>query len=60
MNEAIYEFVGDWSQEVERTLGAEGALDAEPLERFESIMERTIESFRRARPAGCGRRSWNC
>ena len=46
MNQAIYEFVGDWSQEVERTLGAEGALDAEPLERFESIMERTIESFR--------------
>ena len=45
MNQAIYEFVGDWSQEVERTLGAEGALDAEPLKRFESIMERTIESF---------------
>jgi len=46
MNEAIYEFVGDWSQEVERALGAEGALDAEPLQRFESIMERTIESFK--------------
>ena len=45
MNQAIYEFVGDWSQEVERALGAEGALDAEPLKRFESIMERTIESF---------------
>jgi hypothetical protein len=45
MNQAIYEFVGDWSEEVERALGADGALDAEPLKRFESIMERTIESF---------------
>jgi len=46
MNQAIYEFVGDWSDELERALGAEGALDAEPLRRFESIMGRTIESFR--------------
>jgi AcrR family transcriptional regulator len=46
MNQAIYEFVGDWSEEVERALSAERALDAEPLKRFESIMGRTIESFR--------------
>jgi AcrR family transcriptional regulator len=45
MNQAIYEFVGEWSDEVERALSAEGALDAEPLQRFESIVERTIESF---------------
>ena len=45
MNQAIYEFVGEWGDEVERALSAEGALDAEPLQRFESIMERTIESF---------------
>ena len=45
MNQAIYEFVGEWGDEVERALGAEGALDAEPLKRFESIMGRTIESF---------------
>jgi AcrR family transcriptional regulator len=45
MNQAIYEFVGEWSDEVQRALGAEGALDAEPLKRFESIMGRTIESF---------------
>ena len=45
MNQAIYEFVGEWGDEVERALSAEGALDAEPLPRFESIMERTIESF---------------
>ena len=45
MNQAIYEFVGEWGDEVERALSAEGALDAEPLKRFESIMARTIESF---------------
>ena len=45
MNQAIYEFVGEWGDEVERALGAEGALDAEPLKRFESVMGRTIESF---------------
>ena len=45
MNQAIYEFVGEWGDEVERALGAVGTLDAEPLKRFESIMQRTIESF---------------
>ena len=46
MNQAIYEFVGEWADEVERALGAEGAPDTEPLlQRFESVMERTIESF---------------
>src|SRR5215472_16786459 len=45
MNQAIYEFVGEWGDEVQRALSAEGALDAEPLRRFESVMARTIESF---------------
>jgi AcrR family transcriptional regulator len=45
MNQAIYEFVGEWGEEAARALSAEGALDAEPLKRFESIMGRTIESF---------------
>jgi AcrR family transcriptional regulator len=45
MNQAIYEFVGEWGEEVQRAVSSEGALDAEPLERFESIMGRTIESF---------------
>ena len=45
MNQAIYEFVGEWGDEVQRALGAEGAPDAEPLKRFESVMGRTIESF---------------
>jgi len=46
MNQAIYEFVGEWGEEVERALSVEGAADAEPLKRFESILGRTIESFR--------------
>jgi len=45
MNQAIYEFVGEWSEEVERALSAEGEQDGEPLKRFESIMGRTIDSF---------------
>jgi AcrR family transcriptional regulator len=53
MNQAVYESVGEWAEEVERALAAEGALDAEPLRRFESIMERTIESF-----GGSGRGLW--
>jgi AcrR family transcriptional regulator len=53
MNQAIYELIGEWGEEVERALSAEGALDAEPLRRFESIMERTIESF-----SGPGRGLW--
>jgi AcrR family transcriptional regulator len=53
MNQAIYELIGEWGEEVERALTAEGALDAEPLRRFESIMQRTIESF-----SGPGRGLW--
>src|SRR5215472_3439456 len=53
MNQAVYESIGDWAEEVERALAAEGALDAEPLRRFESIMGRTIESF-----GGSGRGLW--
>ena len=45
MNQAIYEFVGEWGEEVQRALSAEGELAAEPLERFETIMGRTSESF---------------
>jgi AcrR family transcriptional regulator len=45
MNQAVYESIGDWSDELRRSLSAEGGLDAGALRRFESIMERTIESF---------------
>jgi AcrR family transcriptional regulator len=53
MNQAIYELIGEWGDEVARALTAEGALDADPVRRFESIMERTIESFN-----GPGRGLW--
>jgi AcrR family transcriptional regulator len=46
MNQAIYELVGQWGEEAERALGAQGELAAEPSRRFESIMERAMESFR--------------
>jgi AcrR family transcriptional regulator len=45
LNQAIYELVAEWGEEVKRALSADGALDAEPLRRFESIMERAIKSF---------------
>ena len=45
MNQAIYEAIGDWGEEVERALSEEGVPTDDPLRRFESIMERTIASF---------------
>ena len=45
MNQAVYDSIGDWADEVERALSAAGDLAAPPLRRFESVMERTIESF---------------
>ncbi|HEU5333777.1 MAG TPA: helix-turn-helix domain-containing protein [Actinocrinis sp.] len=45
MNQAVYDSIGDWADEVERALSAAGDLAAPPLRRFESVMERTIASF---------------
>jgi AcrR family transcriptional regulator len=45
MNQAIYEAIGDWGEEVERALSEEGVPTDDPLRRFESIMDRTITSF---------------
>jgi AcrR family transcriptional regulator len=45
MNQAVYESVGEWADQVQRALTDEGALDADPLRRFESVMGQTIESF---------------
>jgi AcrR family transcriptional regulator len=53
MNQAIYESIGEWGEEVQRALTAQGAGDGEPLRRFESIMGQTIESF-----SGPGRGLW--
>jgi AcrR family transcriptional regulator len=53
MNQAVYELIGEWGEELQRALTAEGALDGDMLRRFESIMGRTIESF-----GGPGRGLW--
>jgi AcrR family transcriptional regulator len=45
MNQAVYESVAEWADRVQHVLTAEGAEDAEPLRRFESIMGQAIESF---------------
>jgi AcrR family transcriptional regulator len=45
MNQAVYESVGEWADQLQQALTAEGAMDAGPLRRFESIMKQTIESF---------------
>ena len=45
MNQAVYESIGDWGDEVERALTAAGDFDAPPLRRFQSVMERSLESF---------------
>lgn len=52
MNLAVFESVGEWADEVQRTL-AGGASDLPPLQRFEAIMTQTLESF-----AGPGRGLW--
>src|ERR1700748_1108865 len=45
MNQAVYESVGDLGDEGEGALPAGGAPAPPPLRRFESVMERTLESF---------------
>jgi len=45
LNQAIYELIGEWGDEVQRALAEEGGRADDPVRRFESIMERTIASF---------------
>jgi AcrR family transcriptional regulator len=45
LNQAIYELVGEWADEVQRALAEEGDPADDPVRRFETIMERTIASF---------------
>ena len=53
MNQAIYELIGEWGDELERALADEGAQATDPVRRFESIWQRMIESF-----GGDGRGLW--
>jgi AcrR family transcriptional regulator len=45
LNQAIYDLVGEWADEVQRTLAEEGDPADDPVQRFETIMDRTIASF---------------
>jgi AcrR family transcriptional regulator len=45
MMQALYELIGEWGEELERALTENGAPARDPARRFESIWDRTIESF---------------
>jgi AcrR family transcriptional regulator len=45
MMQALYELIGEWSEELERALTENGAPARDPARRFESIWDRMIESF---------------
>jgi AcrR family transcriptional regulator len=45
MNQAVFDSVGEWGEELERVLTAEGSDDAAPLQRFELIMRQTLAAF---------------
>ena len=53
MNQAVYESVGDWADELHRVMTADAAVDAGPLRRFELAAGQTLDSF-----AGPGRGLW--
>jgi AcrR family transcriptional regulator len=44
MNQAVFEAVGDWADEIQQTLG-DAVEGATALQRFEAITEKTLESF---------------
>jgi AcrR family transcriptional regulator len=44
MNQAVFESVGEWADEVQRTV-EDGPAGAGPLQRFEAIMAQTLASF---------------
>jgi AcrR family transcriptional regulator len=45
LNAARIEAIGEWWEELARTLTADADPDADPMERFEAIWTRVIESF---------------
>ncbi|AQZ67151.1 Transcriptional regulator, TetR family [[Actinomadura] parvosata subsp. kistnae] len=50
MNEALFEVMQEWGEELEATLAADVRADATPLERFEAAWDRVVESFEKLRP----------
>jgi len=53
MNQAVFESIGDWADELQRGMGADEVLDGPPLRRFEAAVGRTLSSF-----AGADRGLW--
>jgi AcrR family transcriptional regulator len=45
LNAARIQVIGEWWDELARTLAADAVADADPVERFEAIWTRVIESF---------------
>ncbi|MEV1178189.1 TetR/AcrR family transcriptional regulator [Nonomuraea sp. NPDC049784] len=50
MNEALFEAMREWGDELAVALSADVKADATPLERFEAAWDRVTESFSRLRP----------
>jgi AcrR family transcriptional regulator len=53
MNQAVFESIGEWGDELQRGMDADKVLDAPPLRRFEAAVDRTLSSF-----AGADRGLW--
>jgi AcrR family transcriptional regulator len=50
LNAAMIEAIDEWGKETERILATDTDVDVDPIERFESIWTRLIESFETHRP----------
>jgi AcrR family transcriptional regulator len=47
MNQAVYESVGDWADELQQVLAGAGLDEATPARRFELVAEQTLQAFGR-------------
>src|SRR5262252_2857415 len=46
LNQAVFESIGEWGQDLQDTLAAAGPVTGEqPLAHFEAVMRQTLESF---------------
>jgi AcrR family transcriptional regulator len=45
MNQAVFESIGEWGDELQKVLTAQGQPSASPLERFELILRQTLAAF---------------
>jgi AcrR family transcriptional regulator len=45
MNQAVFDSIGDWADELQRGMDADEVLDGPPLRRFEAALGRTLTSF---------------